>query len=40
MPAFGQRTDFGQDDLPLTFREVRCVRDGLDIHRFHYTRQP
>ena len=39
VPAFGDRTTFGVDDLPLTFREVRCVRTGLPIHRFHYTRQ-
>lgn len=29
---------FEEDTLPLTFREVKCVRQGLPITRFWYTR--
>lgn len=27
---------FGADDLPLTYREVKCVAAGMPIHRFRY----
>lgn len=39
-PGLVDRQVFGEDDLPLTYREVRCLRDGLPITRFSYGRSP
>lgn len=33
------RQPFGEDDLPFTHREVRCVKQGLPIARFSYGRE-
>ncbi len=34
----GEPAPFGADDLPLTYRERRCVADGLPITRYRVTR--
>lgn len=38
--GLGDRQPFGEADLPLTHREVRCLREGLPITRFSYARLP
>ena len=37
-PEFGALTPFTQEDLPLTHREVSCLKKGMEIHRFRLTR--
>lgn len=36
--GLGEKRGFGQEDLPLTYREVRCVKQGLPITRFSYSK--
>ncbi len=37
-PGFEGPTPFGEADLPLTYREVKCVAAGMPIYRFRYRR--
>ncbi|MCA9545493.1 MAG: tRNA (guanosine(46)-N7)-methyltransferase TrmB [Myxococcales bacterium] len=37
-PGFEGPEPFGPDDLPFTYREAKCVKAGMPIHRFRYRR--
>jgi tRNA (guanine-N7-)-methyltransferase len=38
VPILQGPTEFGEADLPLTHREVKCVAAGMPIYRFWYSR--
>lgn len=37
-PGFGPQVAFGEGDLPLTYRETRCLQQGLPIIRYRVQR--
>ncbi len=39
-PRLEGPTAFGQDDLPLSYRERKCLAAGLPITRYFFTRRP
>lgn len=38
VPGLSGPEPFGAEDLPASYRETRCVAQGLPITRFHFTR--